>query len=110
MRVGEQILLTLSKKSTYAGQVSAVKIDDVEVAKAGLGEDNARDNKHATRDKSTDSVRENMLEHNSRVLCAESSRNQNVFLILKAVELHSCTSCHTCPTGKEEGNEQNEDM
>ena len=107
MRVGEQILLTLSKKSTYAGQVSAVKIDDIEVAKAGLGEDNARDNKHATRDKSTDSVRENMLEHNSRVLCTESSRNQDVLLILKAVELHSGTSRHTGPSGQEEGNKQN---
>ena len=110
MGVGKQVVLTRGEKRTNAGHASGVKVDDSEVAKAGLGEDDTGDDKHAARDKSTDSVRENMLEHNSLVLCAESSRNQNVFLILKAVELHSCTSCHTCPTGKEEGNEQNEDM
>jgi len=110
MGVGKQVVLTRGEKRTNAGHASGVKVDNSEVAKAGLREDNAGDNKDAAGDKSTDSVRENMLEHNSRVLCAESSRNQNVFLILEAVELHSCTSCHTCPTGQEEGNKQNQNM
>ena len=107
MGIGKQIILSRRKKCTNAGQASAVEVDNSEVAKAGLGEDNSGDNKDAAGDKSTDSVRENMLEHNSRVLRAEGSRNQNVLLILKAVELHSGTSRHTGPTGQEEGNKQN---
>ena len=99
MGVGEQECLSCSQKRTYAREITCTKIDNSEVAKAGLGEDKAGDNKHAARDKSTDSVRENMLEHNSRVLCTESSRNENVFLILEAVELHSRTSRHTRPSG-----------
>ena len=99
MGIGKQIILSRREKCTNAGQASAVEVDNSEVAKAGLGEDNSGDNKDATRDKSTDSVRENMLEHNSRVLCTESSRNENVFLILEAVELHSRTSRHTRPSG-----------
>ena len=92
MGVGEQECLSCGQKRSYTREITGTKIDNSEVAKAGLGEDNSGDNKDAARDKSTDSVRENMLEHNSRVLCTESSRNENVFLILKAVELHSRTS------------------
>ena len=110
MRKCKQIILSGREKRTYAGQTSAVKVDNSEVAKAGLREDNSGDNEDATCNKCTDSVRENMLEHNSRVLRAEGSRNQNVLLILKAVELHSRTSRHTGPTGQEEGDKQDNNV
>ena len=98
MRIGEQIFLTGSQKRTYAGQVTCAKANDSEIAQAGLREDNAGDNEYATRDKSTYRVGEDVLEHDSGVLSAESSCNENVFLILESVELHSRTARHTYPS------------
>ena len=106
MGICVQEVLSRGKKCTYAGQVTCIQIDDSEVTKACFREDNSGDNKHASRDKSSYSVGEYMLEHDSRVVCAECSRNQNIFLILESVELHSCSARHSRPTGKEEGNKQ----
>jgi len=49
-----------------------------------------------------------VLEHDAAVVCAESSCNENIFLILKAVELHSRSGSHTNPARKEEGYKQDE--
>ena len=105
MGVGEQIVLTRCKHGSKAGQVTGAKADDSEVAKAGLGEDNTGNDEHATGDQSTDRVGEDMLEHNAKISCAKCSCNQNILLVLKAVELHSGSCRHTCPSRQEEGDE-----
>ena len=107
MRISEQIVLSGCKERTYAGHATRAEVDDSEVGKARLREDNAGDYKHARRDKSTDRVGENVLEHDSSVAGTESSCNKNVFLVLEAVELHSRSSRHSRPSRQEEGNEQN---
>ena len=102
MGVSEQVVLTCCKESTHGCHITCAQVDDSQIAKARFGEDNARDYKHGACDKSTDSVGEDVLEHNSAVASAQCSCNKHVFLILEAVELHSCTTCHTRPTCKEE--------
>ena len=98
MRISEQIVLSCRKKRTYAGHTTRAEVDDSEVGKARLREDNARDNKYARCDKSTYRIGENVLEHNSSVAGTESSCNKNVFLVLETVELHSRASRHTRPS------------
>ena len=98
MRIGEQIVLSLCKKGTYARKLTGIKVNDVQVAKACLGEDNAGNYKHATGDKRTNRIGEDVLKHNSSVVCTKSSRNENVFLVLESVELHTGSSCHARPS------------
>ena len=85
MGVGKQIGLSLRKKSTYAGKLTRIKVNDVEVAKACLREDNAGNYKYATCNKCTNCIGEDMLKHDSSILSTESSRNENVLLMLEAV-------------------------
>ena len=102
MGVSKEVRLTGRKKCTYAGHVTRAEVNDTEVAKARLGEDNAGDHKHGTGNKSTESIREDVLKHNSAVVSTESSSYENVFLILESVELHSRPSCSACPASQEE--------
>ena len=110
MRIGEQIGLSRRKQGTYARQITRIQADDSEIAEAGLRENNAGDNENAARDERTDGVGEDMLEHDASVFRAQGSRNQNVFLILEAIELHSGSSCHTRPTCDKEGYEQDHNV
>ena len=108
MRIREQIVLSCCKKRTYTRHITCAEVDDAEIAEARLREDNAGNYKHTARDKSSDSVGEDVLEHNTGVLSTERSRNQNIFLIFETVELHSRTACHSRPTGKEERDKQDQ--
>ena len=108
MGVGLKCILTVCQKCTNAGHATGVQVNNAQVAKAGLGEDNTGNNQNGTGDQSTNSVGENMLKHNPAVSCAQGASNQDILLILKAVELHSGTSGHACPTCQEEGNEQHQ--
>ena len=89
MRISEQIVLSGCEKGTYTCHVTRTEVDNSEVGERGLREDYARNHENGTGNKSTDSVREDVLEHNSSVARAERSCNKHVFLILEAVELHS---------------------
>ena len=108
MRV-ERILAS-SQERTNTGHITGVQIDNVQVAQAGFGEDDTGNNQNGASDQGTDRIGENVLKHDPAVSCTQSPCNQDIFLILKAVELHSGTGCHTCPTGQEERYKQDKHM
>ena len=98
MGVSLQGVLTCSKQGTNAGNITGVKVNNVQVAQAGFGEDNTGNHQNGACDQGTDGVGENVLEHDPAVSCAQGAGNENIFLILKPVELHSGTASHACPT------------
>ena len=93
---GKQVITT-GEQGTDRGLRGAFEVDDTEVSQRGFGEDNAGDRKHATGDECTHRVRENVLEHQTRVRCAERSRREDIFLLFEAVELHTGAGSHTDP-------------
>ena len=110
MGISEKEVISLCKKCTDTGHGTGIQVNNSKVRQTGLRENNAGDNENTAGDKSTDSVGENVLEHNAAVVCAESSCNENVFLILEAVELHSGSCRRADPAGKEERDEQYQRM
>ena len=110
MRKCEQIVLSRCEKGTYTCHVTRTEVDDSEVGERGLREDYARNYENGAGYKGSDRVREDVLKHYTSVARTKGSCDENVFLILEAVELHSRSSCHTDPAGRKEGNEENENM
>ena len=98
MGEGCEHTVTVGEKGTDGGLSRGLEVYDSEVGEGRLGEDNSGDRKHATGDKSTHCVGEDMLEHKSAVGCTESSCRKNVFLTLEAVELHTGSRRHTDPS------------
>ena len=106
MGCGGHTVLTLRQHSTDRGHLCAVKVNNTQVAKRCLAEDNAGDYQNRACDDSTHTVGEDVLEHNTEVAGAKGTRCQNVFLILKSVELHTNSARHTYPSCEYKGEQQ----
>ena len=84
-----------------------LKIDDSQVRQVGFRVDHRRNYQSNAGDDGAETVRENMLEHDSQIAGAERSCRKNILLIFKAVELHTRPARHTYPPRCKERDEEN---
>ena len=84
--------------------------DNTQIRKDGFRIDHGRDDQRNAGNDGTKAVGENVLEHDSEVVCTQGAGRQNVLLVLKAVELHTGGMRHTDPSRGKEGYEQHQPL
>ena len=92
-----QVFLRARKHVTNTRHRTRLEVDNTQVAQARFGENHTGDRQNRTRDNRTERVGENVLEHNTSIACAERSCRQDIFLVFKAIELHTYARSHTYP-------------